>query len=76
MGEPEYLRDKDLESLGEASQLVVEKQSFRFQDGSIFLRVDLPPHAVAAITIEFKERRMRYRNSRELRLDTVRTTSR
>jgi len=52
MGQPEYLGDKDLESLEEASQLISEKQSLRFQDGSVFLQVDLPPHAVAAITIE------------------------
>jgi hypothetical protein len=57
IGEPEYLSDKDLESLEEASQLTTEKQSFRFQDGSVFLKVDLPPHAVAAITIEFSQPR-------------------
>ena len=68
MGEPEYLGDKDLESLEEASQLVTEKQAFRFQDGAVFVKVDLPPHAVAAVTIEFKDN--------EPRLDTVSTTSR
>ncbi len=57
MGEPENLSDKDLESLEEASQLVSKKQSFRFHDGSVFLKVSLPPHAVAAITIDFKPRR-------------------
>jgi len=55
MGQPEYLGDKDLESLEEASEVVSEKQTFKFQDGSVFLKVDLPPHAVAAVTIEFKE---------------------
>jgi len=55
MGEPECLSDKDLESLEEASQLVTEKQSLRYQDGAVFLKVDLPPHAVAAVTIQFKE---------------------
>src|SRR6185295_2428466 len=54
MGQPEYLGDKDLESLEEASQLITEKQPLRFQDGSVFLQVDLPPHAVAAITIELR----------------------
>jgi len=54
MGQPEYLGDKELESLEEASQLTTEKQSLRFQDGSVFLQVDLPPHAVAAITIELR----------------------
>jgi xylan 1,4-beta-xylosidase len=59
MGEPEYLVDKDLESLEAASRLVSEKQPVGFQDGSVFLKVELPPHAVAAITIEFKERRIK-----------------
>jgi xylan 1,4-beta-xylosidase len=54
MGEPEYLSAKDLERLEEASQLVSEKQRFSFHDGSISLKVRLSPHAVAAITIEFK----------------------
>jgi xylan 1,4-beta-xylosidase len=54
MGEPEYLSDDDLESLEEASRVISEKQSLKFNDGSVFLKVDLPPHAVAAITIEFK----------------------
>lgn len=57
MGEPENLSDKDLERLEETSQLVNEKQSLSFHDGSISLKVRLPPHAVAAITIEFKQRR-------------------
>ena len=57
MGEPEYLSDKDLESLEEASQLVSEKQPISFHDGSVSLKVSLPPHAVAAITIDFKGRR-------------------
>ncbi len=56
MGEPEYLDDGDLERLEEASQLVSEKQPLRFDDSSIFLKVNLPPHAVAAVTIDFKDR--------------------
>lgn len=54
MGQPEYLRQKDVERLEEASQLVSEKQPLAFRDGSIFLKTSLPPHAVAAITIDFK----------------------
>jgi xylan 1,4-beta-xylosidase len=55
MGEPEYLSDKDLERLEEASELVSEKQPVGFHDGTVSLKVRLPPHAVAAITIEFKQ---------------------
>ena len=57
MGEPEYLSDKDLEDLEEASQLVDEKQPLRFHNGSISLQVSLPAHAIATITIDFKETR-------------------
>jgi xylan 1,4-beta-xylosidase len=55
MGEPEYLSDKDLARLEEASRLVSEKQSLSFQDGSISLKVNLPAHAVAAVTIDFRQ---------------------
>ena len=54
MGEPEQLKRADVERLEEASQLVSEKQSVDFRDGSIFLKTTLPAHAVAAITIDFK----------------------
>jgi xylan 1,4-beta-xylosidase len=54
MGQPEYLRQQDVERLEEASQLVSEKQPLAFRDGSTFLKTTLPPHAVAAITIDFK----------------------
>jgi xylan 1,4-beta-xylosidase len=57
MGEPENLSEKDLERLEEASQLVSEKQRFSFRDGTISLKLRLPPHAVAAVTIEFKTTR-------------------
>ncbi|HEY0761403.1 MAG TPA: glycosyl hydrolase [Pyrinomonadaceae bacterium] len=58
MGEPEYLSDMDLQRLEKASQLVAQKQPLSFHDGSIFLKTRLPPHAVAAITIDFKQRRV------------------
>ena len=54
MGRPEKLSKKDVERLEHASRLVVEKQSLEFHDGSIFLKVSLPAHAVAAITIDFE----------------------
>ncbi len=57
MGQPESLSDKDVERLEKASQLVTEKQSLRYDDGSVFLKVSLPAHAVAVITIDFKPRR-------------------
>jgi len=53
MGQPEYLTKKDVEQLQQASALVKERLSFSYENGSISLKTDLPPHAVAAITIEF-----------------------
>src|SRR5215213_6661277 len=54
MGEPEYLSAKQVEQLQEASELVTEKQPFTYNDGRMTMKTSMPPHAVAAITIEFK----------------------
>jgi xylan 1,4-beta-xylosidase len=53
MGRPEYLQPKEVEQLQEASRLVRERQSLSYKDNSIFLKLKLPAHAVAAITIDF-----------------------
>lgn len=53
MGQPEYLQPKDVEQLREASRLVKEKQTLSYKDKSIRLKVGLPAHAVAVITIDF-----------------------
>ena len=55
MGQPEYLTAKEVERLEEASRLVNEKQKFNYRDGSLVMKTNLPAHAVAAITIEFKK---------------------
>ena len=52
MGRPEYLTAKEVEQLQEASRLVKERQSFRYKDSAVLLKIVLPPHAVAAITID------------------------
>jgi xylan 1,4-beta-xylosidase len=57
MGRPEFLSHKDVERLEKASQLVTEKQSLRHDDRSVSLKVTLPAHAVAVVTIDFKPRR-------------------
>lgn len=59
LGQPEYLRSREVERLVEASQIVSEKQSFSFNDGSVLLKASLPAHAVAAITVEFKRQARR-----------------
>ena len=55
MGEPEYLTQKDIEQLEEASRVVKERQRFKYEDGKLLLKTDLPPHAIAAITINFSQ---------------------
>jgi xylan 1,4-beta-xylosidase len=53
MGEPEYLSRKDIERLHDASRLVKEKQPLKYRDKSIILKLDVPSHAVAVVTIDF-----------------------
>jgi xylan 1,4-beta-xylosidase len=53
MGEPDYLSAGDVERLQAASRLVQEPQCWAYEDGVIHLELALPPHAVAAITVEF-----------------------
>jgi len=55
MGQPEYLREREVEQLEEASQVVKERQRFKYESGALVLKTDLPPHAVAAITIAFAQ---------------------
>ena len=57
MGEPEYLTPTQAEQLEYASVVKKEKQSISYEDDVIALKTDLPAHAVAAIAIEFEERR-------------------
>jgi xylan 1,4-beta-xylosidase len=54
MRQPEYLTSKEIDQLQDASQVITEKQPFKYDDGAILLKATMPPHAVAAITIEFR----------------------
>lgn len=54
MGRPEYLQPGDVEQLQEASRLVKKRQAIRYKGKSIILKLDLPPHAMAAITIDLE----------------------
>jgi xylan 1,4-beta-xylosidase len=54
LGEPEYLSHLQVEQLEVTSRLVKEPLSWKFENQTIQLDVDLPPYAVAAITLEFK----------------------
>ena len=53
MGRPEYLAERDVERLHEASQLVKQRQRFKYKDGTLSLKTDIPSHSVAAISITF-----------------------
>lgn len=53
MGEPKYLSALQVTQLQASSCLRKEPISFKSEDRTIHLNIDLPPHAVAAITIEF-----------------------
>jgi xylan 1,4-beta-xylosidase len=53
MGSPEYLREHEIEQLQKASQMARQPHAWNYQDGTLDLDIRLPPHAVAAITVEF-----------------------
>jgi xylan 1,4-beta-xylosidase len=55
MGSPEYLRREDVERLEGASRLRKEVPPWRYEGGTLSLEVCLPPHAVAALTVEFAD---------------------
>lgn len=54
MGAPTYPSASQLDKLSAASKLTREKQSFKWADGTVTLEIDLPPHAVAAIEVDFR----------------------
>jgi xylan 1,4-beta-xylosidase len=53
MGEPTYLSPTQVDELKAASRLMKEPISWEYDPPTIRFDLDLPPHAVAAITIEF-----------------------
>jgi xylan 1,4-beta-xylosidase len=53
MGEPTYPTAADLARLDSASELQKEPQSWNAAARTISLDVELPPHSVAAVTLEF-----------------------
>jgi xylan 1,4-beta-xylosidase len=53
MGEPEYLSPVQASQLEVASVLTKDAQTLCCDRGNIELKVDLPPHSVASITIDF-----------------------
>jgi hypothetical protein len=56
MGEPEYLSAFQVAQLQAASRLVKEPLGWRHEEQTVHLEMDLPPHSVAAVTVEFAPR--------------------
>ncbi|HWG46862.1 MAG TPA: hypothetical protein VN688_29135 [Gemmataceae bacterium] len=52
MGQPEYLNANQVEQLEEASRLVAEAHPWKREEQTVWLEVELPPHGMAAITID------------------------
>ncbi len=52
MGEPGYLSRLEVEQLQAASQMVREPHAWKYENRSVHLEIELPPHAVAAIGLE------------------------
>jgi hypothetical protein len=51
-GAPEYLASATLEQLHEASRVTIQAWAWTWRDERIGLELELPPHAVAAVTVE------------------------
>ncbi|HXG69105.1 MAG TPA: hypothetical protein VNJ04_00655 [Gemmatimonadaceae bacterium] len=58
IGVPEYLSPQQVEQLQVASRLVKEPIGWKFEEGAVHLNIDLPPHAVATVTLEFAAKTM------------------
>src|SRR5439155_6797331 len=52
MGAPEYLSKQQIERLEDASRLSKQPQPWNYQDGTLHFDIGLPPHGVAAVTVE------------------------
>jgi xylan 1,4-beta-xylosidase len=53
MGAPECLSRIQVEQLEATSQVTREPDQLRYQENTVELDVDLPPHGLASVTIEF-----------------------
>lgn len=53
MGEPKYLTDVQTQQLRAESRLLKEVIPCHYQDGTVTVDLDIPPQALAALTLEF-----------------------
>ncbi len=52
MGDPVYLRSAQVDALRAVSALVAEPLPWQYADGVVEVTIALPPHAVAAVTVD------------------------
>ncbi|MDQ3650023.1 MAG: glycosyl hydrolase [Acidobacteriota bacterium] len=57
MNGPEYLSALDVEQLQSASRVAREPHAWKYEDHIVQFDIELPPHGVAAITVEFASER-------------------
>lgn len=55
MGEPEYLSAGEVASLEAASRVAREPLEWKYENGVVHLDLELAPHAVASVAMEFVE---------------------
>ncbi|MBA2352483.1 MAG: beta-xylosidase [Burkholderiales bacterium] len=53
MGAPDYLSALQVEQLQTASRMAREPHAWKYEDRVVQIEIKMPPHAVAAITVEF-----------------------
>jgi xylan 1,4-beta-xylosidase len=57
MGKPALPTEREVEQLHVASQIVREPLQWKFEAGTLHLDLAMPPHAIAAITVELAPKR-------------------
>ena len=57
MGKPALPTEREVEQLHVASQIVREPVQWKFEAGTLHLDLAMPPHAIAAITVELASKR-------------------
>jgi len=53
MGAPDYLSALQVEQLQTASRMAREPHGWKYEERVVQIEIEMPPHAVAAITVEF-----------------------
>jgi xylan 1,4-beta-xylosidase len=52
LGAPEYLDGRTIERLHEASRVTPQACRWAWREGRVSIEVDLPPHAIAGLTVD------------------------